>query len=55
MNTTMKSTKEENLEYIQKRVDEIIKKHCGANDEGDIKIYTDYESQIVQESAFVKC
>lgn len=44
MNTTMKSTKEENLEYIQKRVDEIIKKHCGANDEGDIKIYTDYES-----------
>lgn len=25
MNTTMKSTKEENLEYIQKRVDEIIK------------------------------
>ena len=28
MNTMMQNAKEENLEYIQKRVDEVIKKHC---------------------------
>lgn len=47
MNTMMQNAKEENLEYIQKRVDEVIKKHCDANDEGDIKIYTDYESSYL--------
>ena len=49
MNTMMQNAKEENLEYIQKRVDEVIKKHCDANDEGDIKIYTDYESSYLSD------
>lgn len=38
------------MEILKTRIDEILKKMCGVNEDGGIEIYTDYRERELSDS-----